>query len=68
MFIPIDQFSNDDENSLVRQSPLLDELDAVDHIVFSQTSENEEVAIDRFAGYSVVDLNPQPMLVIIENF
>jgi hypothetical protein len=67
LFIPIDQFSNEDENLVVCRSPLLDELDA-DHILFSQTSENEEVAIDRFAGYSVVDLNPQPMLVIIENF
>ena len=59
MFILIDEFANEEENSVVHRSPLLDEVDA-DRLLFSQISENE-VAIDRFAGYAVVDRNPQPM-------
>ena len=59
MFILIDQFANEEENSVVYRSPLLDVVDA-DPLLFSQISENE-VAIDRFAGYAVVDRNPQPM-------
>ena len=66
MFILIDRFANEEENSVLYRSPVHDEVD-VDHILFSQISENE-VAIDRFAGYAVVDRNPQPMLVIIVKF
>ena len=59
MFILIDEFGNEEENSVLYRSPLRDDFDA-DPILFSQISENE-VAIDRFAGYAVVDRNPQPM-------
>jgi len=59
MFILIDQFANEEENSVVYRSPIRDEV-YEDSLLFSQISE-DEVAIDRFAGYAVVDRNPQPM-------
>ena len=44
MFILIDEFANEEENSVLYRSPLRDDFDA-DPLIFSQISENE-VAIE----------------------